>query len=138
MAHNSVPWLAILHTSYKQQIPCPPKIMPRKELTPRTEALLPEGRVGWQGVILRGGYSHIYLDNGETDKCSTNRPNIWVLIQKICAKGYLVDWDPCPSRLLREDNGYFKIFVRNHTIHMLTIYNNTPEERRMRPWLKHN
>ena len=53
-------------------------------------------------------------------------------------RGYLVDWDLNPSRLLSEDNGYFKIFVGNHTIHMLTVYTNTPEECRMRPWLKHN
>jgi hypothetical protein len=94
--------------------------------------------VGWQGVILRRGYSHIYLDNGETVKCSTNRPNVRVLIQKICAKGYVVDWHPNPSRLMSEDNGYFQIFVGNCTIHMLTVYNDTPEERKMRPWLKHN
>ena len=40
-----------------------PTKMPRKESTPWTESPLPEGRVGWRGVILRGGYSHIYLDN---------------------------------------------------------------------------
>ena len=88
--------------------------------------------------MLQGGYSHIYLDNGETGKCSTNHPNVWVLTQKICAKGYLVDWDRNPSRLLSRDNGHFKIFLGNCTIHMLTVYTNTPEERRMRPWLKHN
>ena len=89
-------------------------------------------------MILRGGYSHIYLNNGETVKCSTNCPNIRVLIRKKCAKGHLVDWDQNPSTLLSEDNGYFKIFVGNHTAHILTIYNGTQEERRMRPWLKHN
>ena len=88
--------------------------------------------------IHRGGFSHIYPDNGETVKCSTNCPNIQVLIRKICAKGYLVDWDQDPTRLSSEDNGYFKIFVGTHTVHMLTVYDDTPEERRMRPWLKHN
>jgi hypothetical protein len=128
----------ISHTIYKQQITCSHKRMSRKEPMSRTELPLPEGRVVWQGVILRGGYSHIYLDNGETVKCSTNCPNIRVLIQKICTKGYLADWHPNPSSLMSKDNGYIKTFVRNHTVHMLTVYDNTPEEHRMRPWLKHN
>ncbi len=94
--------------------------------------------MGWRGVILLGGFSHIYLAIGETVKCSTNCPNIQVLIQKICAKGYLVGWDQNPKRLLRNNNGYFKIFVGTHTVHMLTVYDDTLEEHRMRPWLKHN
>ena len=124
------------HTSHKQQITHTP-VMPRKEPTLRTELLLPEGQVRWRGVILRGGYSHIYLDNGETVKCSTNCPNIQVLIQKICTKGYLVDWNSNPSRLLSADNGRFNIFVGNYIVYMLTVYTDTPEERRRRPWLKH-
>ena len=88
--------------------------------------------------IHRGGFSHIYPDNGETVKCSNIHPNIQVLIRKICAKGYLIDWDQDPTRLSSDDNGYFKIFVGTHTVHMLTVYDDTPEERRMRPWLKHN
>ena len=125
------------HTSHKQQITRSPT-MPRKEPTLRAESPLPERRVGWRGVMLQGGYSHIYLDNGETVKCSINRPNVRVLIRKICAKGYLVDWDRNPSRLLSKDNGYFKIFLGTGTIHMITVYTDTPEECRMRPWLKHN
>ena len=82
------------------QINCSPKRMPRKEPTLRMESPLPEELVGCQGVILRGGYSRIYLDNGETVKCSTK-----FLIQKICAKGYLIHWHPNSSRLMSEDNG---------------------------------
>ena len=124
------------HTSHKHLITRSP-MMPRKEPTLRAESPLPEGRVGWRGVILRGGYSHIYLDNGETVKCSTNCPNVCVFIRKICAKEYLADWGRNSSRLLSKD-GYFKIFLENRTVHMITVYTNTPEECRMRPWLKHN
>ena len=127
----------ISHTSHKQQITRSPT-MPRKEPTLRTESPLPDGQLGWRGVTLRGGYSHIYLNNGETVECSTNCPNVRILIRKICAKGYLVDWDQNPPRLPRDDTGYFKIFLGNRTVHMLTVYNDTPEECRMRPWLKHN
>ena len=116
----------------------PPQENATEGADPRTEAPLLEGRVGWRGVILWGGLSHIYLDNGETVKCSTNRPNIQVLIQKICTKGYLVNWDQNPTRLSSDANAYFKIFVGTHTVHMLTVYDDTPEECRMRPWLKHN
>jgi hypothetical protein len=126
------------HTPYKQRITRPPKRMPRKEPTPRMEAPLSEGRVGWRGVIHRGGISHIYPDNGETVKCSTKRPNIQVLIRKICAIGYLVDWDQDPTRLSSDDKGYLKILVGTNIVHMLTVYDDTPEEHRMRPWLKHN
>ena len=49
----------ISHTIYKQQITCSHKRMSRKEPMSRTESPLPEGRVGWQGVILRGSYSHM-------------------------------------------------------------------------------
>jgi hypothetical protein len=98
--------------------------MPRKEPMQRPELPLLEEHKVWQGVILQGGYSHIYLNNGDTVKCST--------------KGYLVDWDPNHSRLLSEDNGYFTIYVGNHTVHMLTEYTDTPEECRRRPWLRNN
>jgi hypothetical protein len=96
--------------------------MPKKEPTQRTESPLSEERVVWRGVILQGGYS--YLNNGETVKYPTK------------GKGYLVDWDPNPSRLLSDDNGYFTISVGNHTAHMLNAYTDTPEERRRRPWLR--
>ncbi len=129
---------SISHTSHKQQIIHTPKTMPRKGPMPRTESALPEGRVGWQGVILQGGYLHIYLDNGETLKCSTNRPNIWALIRHICAKGYLVDWHRNPSRLMSNDNGEFKIFVKNHTVHLLSVCTDTPAECNRRPWLIHH
>ena len=129
---------SISHTSHKQQITRTPKTMLRNGPMPRTESPLPEGRVGWQGMILQGGYSHIYLDNGETLKCSTNRPNIRALIRRICAKGYLVDWHPNPSRLMSDDNGEFKIFVENHTVHMLSVCTDTPAERNRRPWLIHH
>ena len=128
----------ISHTSHKQQITRTPKTMPWKGPMPRTGLPLPEGRVGWRGVILQGGYLHIYLDNGETLKCSTNRPNIRALICRICAKGYLVDWHQNPSRLMSNHNGEFKIFVGNHTVHMLTVYTNTPAERTRRPRLIHH
>jgi hypothetical protein len=88
-------------------------------------------------VIPWGGYSRIYLDNEETAKCSTNPPNKQAFIQKICAKGYLVDWNSNPSRLLSAGNRHFKIFVRKHTVYVLTVYTNTSEEHRRRPWLKH-
>ena len=127
----------ISHTSHKQQITRTPKTMPRKGPTPRTGPTLPEGRVGWRGMILQGGYLHIYLDNGETLKCSTNRPNIWALIRCICVKGYLIDWHQNPSRLMSNNNGEFKIFVGNHTVHMLSVCTDTPAERMRRPWLIH-
>jgi hypothetical protein len=41
-----------------------------------------------------------------------------------------------PSRLLQEDNGEFKMFLGNRrTVYMLTIYEDTPAERKRQPKL---
>jgi hypothetical protein len=41
-----------------------------------------------------------------------------------------------PTRLLQEDNGKFKVFLGNRrTAYMLTIYANTPAERKRQPKL---
>jgi len=46
--------------------------------------------------------------------------------------------NPLPQENVAEGADVEDSFVGNHTVHILTVYDDTLEERRMRPWLKHN
>ena len=116
------------HTSHKQQITSNPKTMARQAPRDWTENPLPEPRVGTRGVFYQGGFCYIYLDRGEQPiKCLDTRPNLGSIIHRVRAKGYLVGLTYNPGRLLREDNGEFKVLLGNRrTVFMLTIYKDTP------------
>jgi hypothetical protein len=92
--------------------------MARRAPRDRTENPLPEARVDTCGVFYQGGFCYIYLERGEQPiTCSDTRPNLRSIICRICAKGYLVGQNYNPGRLLRDDNGYFKVLPGNrHTI----------------------
>jgi hypothetical protein len=80
----------------------------------RTIRPLPEPRTGWRGVVYQGGFTYIYLARGKQPiRCSDNRPNIQSLIRRTVDQEYMVDVDLNPGRLLREDNGHFKVFLGN-------------------------
>ena len=70
----------------------------------------------------------IYLERGEQPiRCSDTRPNLKSIIHRISEKGYLDGLNYNPGRLLRDDNGYFKVLLGNRrTVYMLTIYKDTP------------
>ena len=74
------------------------------------------------------GFCYIYLERGEQPiRCSDTRPDLRSIIRRICAKGYLVGLNYNPGRLLRDNNGYFKVLLDNRrTVYMLTIYKDTP------------
>ena len=127
----------ICDTSHKQQITSNPKTMAQQAPRDRTKKPLPEPRVGTRGVFYQGGFCYIYLKRGEQPiRCSDTRPNLRSIIRRIRAKGYLVHLTHNPTRLLQEDNGEFKVLLGNRrTVYMLTIYNDTPAERKRQPKL---
>jgi len=96
---------------------------------------LPEAQVGTCSVFYQGGFCYIYLERGEQPiMCSDTRPNLRSIIHRICSKGYIVDLDYNPGRLLRDDNGYFKVLLGNWcTVYILTIYEDTPAKRAWQP-----
>ena len=71
--------------------------------------------MGTRGVFYPGAFCYIYLERGEQAiRCSDTCPNLRSIISCICAKGYIVDLDYYnPGRLLRDNNGYFKVFLGN-------------------------
>jgi hypothetical protein len=91
--------------------------------------------VGTRSMFYQGGFCYIYPERGEQPiRCSDTRPNLRSIIRRICVKGYIIDLDYNPGRLLRDDNGYFKVFLGNqHTVYMLTIIEDTPAERAWHP-----
>ena len=93
--------------------------------------------MGTRGVFYQGGFCYIYLERGEQPiRCSDTRPHLGSIICRIHAIGYLIDLTLNPTRLLREDNGKFKVFLGNRrTAYMLTIYADTPAERKRHPKL---
>ena len=114
---------------------------PQDNGTPGTKRLdripLQEVRMGTRGVFYQGGFCYIYLESGEQPiRCSDTRPNLGSIIRRICAKGYLVGLTYNPGRLLREDNGEFKVLLGNRrTVYMLTIFKDTPAEQMRQPQL---
>ena len=127
----------VCDTSHKQQITSEPKTMARQAPRDRVKKPLLEPRVGTRGVFYQGGFCYIYLERGEQPiRCSDTRPNLGSIICRIRAKGYLVRLTHNPTRLLQEDNGEFKVLLGNRrTVYMLTIYNDTPAERKRQPKL---
>ena len=93
--------------------------------------------MGTRGVFYQGGFCYIYLERGEQPiRCSDTRPNLGSIIRRIRTKGYLIHLTLNPTRLLQEDNGKFKILLGNRrTVYMLTIYKDTPAERKRQPKL---
>jgi hypothetical protein len=108
---------------YFAQTPSNPKTMAQRAQRDWMEKPLPEACVGTRGVFYQGGCCYIYLERGEQPiRCSDTHPNLGSIICRICAKGYLVGLNYNPRRLLREDNGYFKVLLGNwRTVYMLTI-----------------
>jgi hypothetical protein len=88
-------------------------------------------------VFYQGGFCYIYLERGEQPiRCSDTRPHLGSIIHRIHAKGYLVHLTLNLTRLLQDDNGEFKVFLGNRsTAYMLTIYADTPAERKRQPKL---
>ena len=100
--------------------------------TPRDRMIrqLPEHRTGCCGTFYQGGFAYIYLEKGEQPiRCSDNRPNLKSLFRQISAKGYIVDVDSNPGRLLSDDNGHFKVLLGTRRLtYMITIIEDTPIE----------
>ena len=80
-------------------------------------------------VLPRRILLHLPESGEQPIRCLDTRPNLRSIIRRICVKGYIIDLDYNPGRLLRDDNGYFKVFLGNrHTVYMITIIEDTPIE----------
>ncbi len=80
-------------------------------------------------VFYQGGFAYIYLEKGEQPiRCLKS------LIRRISTKGYIVDVDSNPGRLLSVNNGHFKVFLgTRRSTYMITIIKDKPIKQAWRP-----